>query len=97
MKLNSLLEHRSEHKGLSHTIRSARVCVRYDQVIAESFAHLGTTEAVKIERGRLTVTATSPTHASFLRLHEEDILTQLNSQLPEGADLVERLVFDMRS
>jgi len=97
MKLTNLLEQRSEHKGLSHTVQSARVCARYEQVIGQSFPQVGETEAVKIERGMLTVTASSPAQASFLRLHEEEIITQVNQHLADEAWRVERLMFEIRS
>jgi len=97
MKLNSLLNSRTENKGLSHTVQSARVCVRYDQIMAEQFSEAGQTEALKLERGVLKVSAYSPAQASFLRLQEDDILQELNQYVPEDSYTVERLMVEVWS
>ncbi|MFB6224941.1 MAG: DciA family protein [Candidatus Paceibacteria bacterium] len=97
MKLNSLLNSRTERKGMSHTVQSARVCVRYDQIMAEQFSEVGQTEALKLERGVLKVSAQSPAQASFLRLQEDEILQELNQYVPEEEYTVERLTVEVWS
>lgn len=96
MKLNSLLNKRTEAKGFSHTVQSARVCVQYDRIVREQFGEVGPTEALRWEHGVLKVSARSPAQASFLRLHEDDILEELNRNLPDRAYAVKRLTIDVR-